>query len=415
MTLVGRIAPQPLNEEAPFSFEELFFSRTDERGIILSGNSVFQRISMYPWEDLIKKPHNLIRHPDMPKAVFWLLWHTIKRGEPIGAYVKNMARNGRYYWVFAVVTPVDGGYLSVRLKPGSGLLPVVEQEYKALLLREQEEGLSPAESGAILLARLAELGFPDYNTFMSAALSKEIATRNEKMGRENDRAVGYFDDLTAAAQALLKHSGIIFSSYEQNQYVPLNLQVQSAQMQDAGTAISVISSNYNIISTEIKNNMEQFLTSVQDVFSTINQGLFLVCTAKLQQELIGFFQGEPPSEHVSRSAEMALLSSQRDMYEKKAIEGLRAIQQQTERFQQNCRDMKMLAAGLEVTRVMGKVECARQLNPRDGLSEMINELGALQGSISDSLREINNINGSINFSTDRLLNELTASKVAKAS
>jgi hypothetical protein len=415
MTLAGRIAPQPLNEEAPFKFEELFFSRTDERGIILSGNSVFQRISMYEWEGLLKKPHNLIRHPDMPKAVFWLLWDTLKRGEPIGAYVKNMARNGRYYWVFAVVTPVDGGYLSVRLKPSSPIFEVVEQEYKALLLREQEEGLTPAESGAILLARLAELGFPDYSSFMATALSKEIAARNAQMGRSYDRVMGYFDDLTEAAQAVLKHSGIIFSSYEQNQYVPLNLQVQSAQMQDAGTAISVISSNYNIISTEIKNNMEQFLTSVQQVARTISQGLFLVCTATLQKELITFFENEPPSEHVSRSAEMKLLAQQRETYEKKALAGLQAIRHQTERFQQNCRDMKMLAAGLEVTRVMGKVECARQLSPRDGLSEMINELGALQEPIADSLREINNVTGAINFSTERLVSELSTEKLAKAS
>jgi hypothetical protein len=55
-------------QEAPFSFEELFFSRTDARGIILAGNSVFQRISQYDWDALIKKPHNIIRHPDMPKG-----------------------------------------------------------------------------------------------------------------------------------------------------------------------------------------------------------------------------------------------------------------------------------------------------------------------------------------------------------
>ncbi|MGA7809993.1 MAG: chemotaxis protein, partial [Bradyrhizobium sp.] len=65
--------PSTINEETAFSFEELFFSRTDANGIMLSGNQVFQKISQYPWEELIDRPHSLIRHPDMPRAVFWLL------------------------------------------------------------------------------------------------------------------------------------------------------------------------------------------------------------------------------------------------------------------------------------------------------------------------------------------------------
>lgn len=411
--MAGRSVIQPVNEEAAFTFDELFFSRTDERGIILSGNSVFQRISQYDWEDLIKKPHNLIRHPDMPKAVFYLLWETIKHGNPIGAYVKNMAKNGKYYWVFALVTPVDGGYLSMRLKPGSPILGVVEDEYKALRQREEEEGLSPAASGKILLDRLAELGFSDYGQFMATALSKEIAHRNEKLGRPQDRTVTYFDDLAVAATTLLKQSDVIFSSYEQNQYVPLNLQVQSAQMQDAGTTISVISSNYNVISNEIRDNMDQFLTAVKEVFHTINLGTFLTCTAKLQEELIRFFENEPPSDYVSRSKEKALLAQQCETYRLKAMDGLREIQLKAARFQQTCREMKMLASALEVTRVMGKVECARLDNAKDGLSEMIHELGNLQTTIANSLREIDQVNGSINFSADRIMHILGGeSKVA---
>ena len=404
----GRTAHSPIDEPAPFSFEELFFSRTDTRGIMLAGNSVFQRISMYEWEELLGKPHNLIRHPDMPKAVFYLLWDTIKKGEPIGAYVKNMAKDGRYYWVFALVTPIDGGYLSVRLKPSSEILAVVEREYKSLVAHERNSGISPAESAGLLLARLTELGFSDYGAFTAAALSAEIAARNEQLGRGRDAAVAYFADLTQAARALFEKSGIIFSAYEANKYVPLNLQVQSAQLGDDGAAIAVISSNYNIISTEIKNNMSHFLTSVQKVFQTINAGLLLVSTAKIQQEVIEFFRHEVPSQHIVREQEMTHLERQQIEYRLKAEEGLRDILSQTERFQSACRDMKMLASGLEVTRIMGKVENARQTESGDGLNEMINDLGALQESISTSLREIGQINSAIKFSTERLVEAVRA-------
>jgi len=107
----------------------------------------------------------------MPRAVFWLLWETIKAGNPVGAFVKNLAADGRYYWVYAVVTPIDGGYLSVRLKPTSPLLAVVEKEYKALRTRELAENLEPAESAALLLDRLKEMGFRNYDQFMAHALA----------------------------------------------------------------------------------------------------------------------------------------------------------------------------------------------------------------------------------------------------
>ncbi len=99
---------RPPTGEAPFKIDETFYSRTDERGVIKSGNFVFRRVADYSWDEMIGAPHKIIRHPDMPKAVFWLLWDTIKRGEAIGAYVKNLAKDGLYYWVFAVVTSRHG-------------------------------------------------------------------------------------------------------------------------------------------------------------------------------------------------------------------------------------------------------------------------------------------------------------------
>src|SRR5690606_31957630 len=103
--------------------------RTDAAGLIQFGNSVFQRVSIYDWDELLGKPHKIVRHPDTPRAAFWLLWSAIKDGRPFGAYVKNRAKDGRFYWVFAIVTPVDGGYLSVRLRPSTELLAVIKREY----------------------------------------------------------------------------------------------------------------------------------------------------------------------------------------------------------------------------------------------------------------------------------------------
>jgi len=203
-----------VEEESYFAFDELFFSRTDENGKILSGNSIFRRVSGYEWDELLDKPHSLIRHPDMPRAVFWLLWKTIENGEPIGAYVKNRSKDGRYYWVFAIVTPIDGGYLSVRLKPRSPFLAIVEKEYAELRALENKENLKPEESAGILLGRLQALGFRDYGSFLSTALSKEIVARDKALGRKEDDFITHYEHLLESSQQLLGHATRVSEVYE---------------------------------------------------------------------------------------------------------------------------------------------------------------------------------------------------------
>src|SRR4051812_27090860 len=94
----------PRDVESPFGIEELFYSTTDRKGVILHGNDVFVRVSKHARERLVGSPHNIIRHPDMPRAAFRLVWETILSGSPVVAYVKNMAANGDYYWVTALIT-----------------------------------------------------------------------------------------------------------------------------------------------------------------------------------------------------------------------------------------------------------------------------------------------------------------------
>jgi len=97
-------------------------SETDAKGIITFANDDFCKIAGYSVEELIGKPHNIVRHPDMPKVAFKSLWDTVKSGQTWTGYVKNKTRDGGYYWVFATVYPFEScdgrrGYLSCRRKP----------------------------------------------------------------------------------------------------------------------------------------------------------------------------------------------------------------------------------------------------------------------------------------------------------
>src|ERR1700743_892242 len=97
--------PRPTQVERFFDQDQIIVSKTDLKGRLTYVNSVFLKISGFSEEDLLGQPHNLIRHPDMPRFGFHLLWERIGSGQEIFAFVKNMAINGDHYWVHAHVTP----------------------------------------------------------------------------------------------------------------------------------------------------------------------------------------------------------------------------------------------------------------------------------------------------------------------
>ncbi len=93
--------PIPTNTEIKFSTKKYIISKTDEKGIITEVNDYFMKVSGYTESELIGQPHNIVRHPDMPKAIFTMMWDRLLKGKNITAVVKNLAKDGRYYWVVA--------------------------------------------------------------------------------------------------------------------------------------------------------------------------------------------------------------------------------------------------------------------------------------------------------------------------
>lgn len=135
-------AIRPTGVERTFGADEIIVSKTDTRGRITYANDVFLRISGYAEEDVIGQPHNVIRHPDMPRCVFKLLWDTISRGEELFAYVVNLASDGSHYWVLAHVTPTFDpqgrivGYHSNRRLPQRSAVEQIASLYQALRFEE---------------------------------------------------------------------------------------------------------------------------------------------------------------------------------------------------------------------------------------------------------------------------------------
>ncbi len=135
--------PTPTGRESPFDVDEIIVTKTDVKGRITYANDVFLRVSRYTSAEVVGQPHSIIRHPDMPRCIFKLLWDTLEAKQEIFAYVVNLASNGDHYWVFAHVTPsFDGsgnvvGYHSMRRKPDPQQIAAIQPLYRELLEEER--------------------------------------------------------------------------------------------------------------------------------------------------------------------------------------------------------------------------------------------------------------------------------------
>lgn len=146
--------------------DDFIVSKTTAKGIITYGNPIFIEFSGYSEEELLGTQHNIVRHPDMPRAAFKLAWSTIEAGKEFFGYVKNMAKDGSFYWVFTHITPDFDeqrnivGYTSVRRCPKREAIGKIEPVYRQMLQAEQSVGARDAIAAGtkVLLDLLNQTG-----------------------------------------------------------------------------------------------------------------------------------------------------------------------------------------------------------------------------------------------------------------
>ncbi len=131
-----------VDREVPYPEGKLIVSRTDLKGVITHANQAFVDMSGYSFEELIGVNHAILRHPDMPAAAFADLWETIQAGKKWHGYVKNLRKDGAFYWVKATVIPNvrNGklvGYTSVRRKPSTTRINAAASLYAEMLAKEK--------------------------------------------------------------------------------------------------------------------------------------------------------------------------------------------------------------------------------------------------------------------------------------
>jgi len=148
---------------------DFIVSKTDTKGRLTYVNKIFMDMAEYTEEELLGKPHNIIRHPDMPKAVFKLLWDYVQRGEEIFAFVLNKTKKGNDYWVYANITPSFDehkniiGYYSVRRRPNPKAIEILKPVYKQMKDAERSGGV---DAGVKVLTDILKEKGVGYNEFI---------------------------------------------------------------------------------------------------------------------------------------------------------------------------------------------------------------------------------------------------------
>src|SRR5450755_563355 len=344
MTPVANTAELTLiDEPRPLAIEELFFSTTDKKGLIDKANHIFVRVSGFSSNELRNKPHNLVRHPDMPRAVFQIFWEYIQASRPVVAYVKNRAKDGRYYWVVALTSPTPDGYLSVRVKPSSPLWSKVIDLYQRLRRVEQsiEQGggakkTAIAASTKELAVQLHSLGFADYDEFMYALLQQELQSREAALGStpvNRNSLPGLakssqnhpLDAIVQSCDRLLESLNPVFGDL--TLYVTLNRQIRSKCefVTTLSMSIRMLSLNGAIeakklgalasgigrvlgwlqsLSNTIASECESLAKALVQLIAEVNAISFNLGAAKLQITMTGSFASELVADRASSGREL---------------------------------------------------------------------------------------------------------------
>lgn len=375
-------------ETDAFGIADLLFSRTDARGVIQSGNGDFQRVSGYDWDDLLGAPHKLIRHAGMPKGLFQLMWETIGSQRPIGAYTCNKTREGLTYTVFAVVIPVEDGFVSVRLKPTSPRVAQIKDMYDRVCAAEHSDKLSAQEGAALLRNQIEALGFSSYEAFMARAIQEELGARNAFLERTGLRRLEALSSIESAVNEVRMQGQTMSAMFAETAQIPQNLRLQASRIEGRKGPISMISTNHQMTSDSFAASLTGFLDAASVGAGPLREAIFLTATAKIMMEVADAVSGSDANNEDRTDADARCLRLLASEYLDKSQQAVRDISARARYFTSAIKDMRRMVAGLELTRTMCKIEKSRVSGDIAGLNEIVERLHKAEAQLNQIVAQI---------------------------
>ena len=341
----------PTRETDRFNLEDLFFSRTDPRGVIQAANSVFVHVSGFDWSDLEGAPHRIVRHPDMPSGVFHLMWQEIAAGRPIGAY-------GR---------------------------------------------VTPEQSQDLLLQKLRDMGYPDYDTFMSYALSEELGARATGMRRRVDHGLQAMRGLAEAVHNMHRYGDMVDTIFHSTALIPNNLSIQARSLEGANGPISVISTNHQVMAQSLGDILRRFRTAVVDGVAHTGLARFNAGVRVLTQDVATQFRNNPAVAGLDSDAEARRLATLITDCQIRETASVSKVMRAVAAYRGMSTDMRRVMSGLEMSRVMCKIEQSKYAKNVDGLNEIVGRLHRAERQLSEVIDSIETSISVIEDRTNRLM------------
>lgn len=382
-------APSQIGDERHVPPGRHSYTLSNRRGIIQSGDRLFADLSAHNPAALVGTHHRIVRHPDMPRAVFARTWDLLHKGGSAAAYVKNLSADGRCFWVFSVVVPVRDGHVAIRSAPRGSLFEPVSSLYKRLRADERQ-GEGMGAQLARLDGGLAALGFPDFRSFMAHALQSETAqlpagTGSPGLVRSEVRELrqklagldGAQKDLAVAVRAL--------------HLIPTNMRIIASRLEPSGGPVSAIADRYKHDSSELIARMidgrsirggsaAPLIELLDDML--IHDAIVRLLTAAAEQA-----ENEDAfGPHTGAQAAALMREACAKPPDGVTVLTPAELRMRIHQVRHEAEAVIRLMAGLEQVRILGEVESSRVRGADQGLSAVMSQLAEFHGHVRDRIR-----------------------------
>lgn len=429
------------DREAKFDINELFFSITTHDSTILSGNEVFIRISGYTKEEVIGRYHNVVRHPDMPRVLFKIIWDSIHEFKPIAGYVKNRTKNGEYYWVFAALFPMKDRLVSIRIKPTSRFFAYAQELYPVILSAESRGGMEASE--ALIPEVLNSLGYKNYDQFMSDALLEELKGRKDVVSLEPSHSSaersalplfkhlrtvygytkelmekydGWFEkiDMFIHVRSVFEEKSLILRQVAREVvFLSLNASVSSYKVENGGETFGILARDVRTNAKENDELIAKIDCLVQELSVSLNALVFSVSGVRLQCEMLTYFILELLCEncnveHHEIEENMDTLITLVSEYAKKTDELQLTIERQLQEILKNLDQLEQQIMYLGYIQVYGIIEAAGSQNETVSFEGIFSQLKTLIQKTSLELEAMQKLGGNFYTENTRLRDQSVA-------
>ena len=379
-----------INESRQFNPRQFFYSRTDHRGVIKGGNRLFFEVSGYDADALIGAPHKVVRHPDMPRGVFHLFWQTIKANRPMGAFVKNLASDGRYYWVLATVLPLDDGYISVRLGAQGPLFEKTQAIY-ARMLRAEADGMTPDRSAEMLLRELSAAGYASYEDYFAELLMQHMGDA-QHAGTEAARLGALHKSLVSVTQARTALTDTLRTLY----LIPTNMRILASRLEPSGGPVSAISDSYKRAAAELMARLNSAGEKTGQPGSgekgaLVSTALIPVAISGLLRLAAAQLASGPEVPGIDACHENRIITDLAANLEAASAKSTERMMQSARHISREAEHIKRLMAGLDQIRILGEVESGRLRNADGGLAAIMAQLSSFHDLIHTRLAVMSNV------------------------